>query len=682
MRTAYTVFLLLFLELPTFYGYEEKEFQCLPMSLSLPSTFICNGILDCPWPADDGSSEDLADESTEICAPAPFLLEDIGLQISDVTSTSVQLTWSKDITRISDHSLKVAGYFVTGKSEPHSFQNSISGRLQSYLAQWLKPWTDYTFIVRPYYTDRGVPRTSYKLGRAASVSVRTLPSEPEAPELVSLLSAQQRNIVLNIVGPSSWNSVPIGFHVHWEAIGDSRGPQGELEVPLPADWSPSGSALNITLPLQGGYDYRVSVRARGGPIIGDESLGPAYDVDVNVPLDSYEVSANVLDHSTVAISWRASEPVDIFKLSVYIDSGEDVYDIFAIRKFEGSQKASSRRTVLLTDLQPWRYYMASLEGCSAEICSAAVNTTFKTPARDIPAVVVTHIGSTSTSSFDLAWTFPQNDSRLYDGFSVEYCPEKLAACFVVYTEEKKLTVEGLDPASKVGVEVRAQFKGTDGRMLLGPAARASITTWKDVPDLQVTQEAYTEDSFGTFFLRWRCFNGSLEYFQYWTQGEKNWTNCSDSSDCDVTVNDGRTAAFSSGYIRLTPQVPPHDLKIRVRGCNLHGCGQVQSFSGNSRAKDHPSLSGATVTRREHGATIKWTSPNFIHGGVEATWHCNEKRTLHRRREPHGDYYYSSNGSRGTIGVPANATQCKFVVRAYKEMRGILYYGPPIEPTLE
>ncbi|KAH6919766.1 hypothetical protein HPB50_029246 [Hyalomma asiaticum] len=139
--------------------------------------------------------------------------------------------------------------------------------------------------------------------------------------------------------------------------------------------------------------------------------------------------------------------------------GEDVYDIFAIRKFEGSQKASSRRTVLLTDLQPWRYYMASLE--------------------DIPAVVVTHIGSTSTSSFDLAWTFPQNDSRLYDGFSVEYCPEKLAACFVVYTEEKKLTVEGLDPASKVGVEVRAQFKGTDGRMLLGPAARASITTWKD-----------------------------------------------------------------------------------------------------------------------------------------------------------------------------------------------------------
>ncbi|KAH6948475.1 hypothetical protein HPB50_024814 [Hyalomma asiaticum] len=285
MRALFTASMFLLVEL-TSYGYEEKDFQCPHTNISVPSTFVCNGFTDCTLPSNVSSGEDLSDEATEICAPVALLHDDIQLQSSHVTNTSVQLTWSKATTRISNHNLKLAGYFVTGKSNTHSFQNSISGRLQSYLAQWLKPWTDYTLIVRPYYTDRGVPRTSYKLGRAAAVSVRTLPSEPEAPELVSLLSAKQRNVVLNIVGPPSWNGIPGGFHVLWEAISESRGPQGKLDVPLSAEWAPSVNALNITLPLPGGYSYRVSVSARSMSESGDEYLGSEHDVDVSVALDT------------------------------------------------------------------------------------------------------------------------------------------------------------------------------------------------------------------------------------------------------------------------------------------------------------------------------------------------------------------------------------------------------------
>ncbi|XP_049516785.1 uncharacterized protein LOC125942620 isoform X2 [Dermacentor silvarum] len=312
MRTACVALLVLFLG-STSCGYDEKDFQCPHTGMSVPTTSVCNGLLDCTLPSDIRSGDDLSDESAEICAPTPFLDNEVVFQIRDITSTSAQLSWSKATTRFSNHSLKLAGYFLTGKSEPHLFHNTISGRLHSYHAPSLKPWTQYTFILRPYYTESGKPQTSYKIGRAASVSAWTLSAEPEAPSLVSVLSAQQHNVVLNIVGPPTWNSDPVGFHVQWEAIRDYRGPRGRLSVPLPADWSPVENTLNVTIPLPGGHDYRLLVSARGTDSANGNRTGPALDVDVSVPLDSYEISAYVIDSSRAVISWRASGVVEVFK---------------------------------------------------------------------------------------------------------------------------------------------------------------------------------------------------------------------------------------------------------------------------------------------------------------------------------------------------------------------------------
>lgn len=316
MRTVCVVFLVLFLDSASS-GHEEKDFQCPHTGVLVPTTSVCDGLLDCILPSGVSSVDGLSDESTEICAPTPFLDNEILLQSRDVTSTSAQLSWSKATTHVSNHSLKLAGYFVTGKSEPHAFHNTISGRLHSYQAQWLKPWTHYSLILRPFYTESGKPQASYKIGRAASVNVLTLSSEPEAPGLVSVLSAQQRNVVLNIVGPPTWNSDPVGFHVRWEAISDRRGPHGELSVPLPADWSPMENTLNVTIPLPGGHDYRIFVSARGADSASGDRSGPAIDVDVSVPLDSYEISAHLVDSRKAVVSWRASELVELFKLTVY-----------------------------------------------------------------------------------------------------------------------------------------------------------------------------------------------------------------------------------------------------------------------------------------------------------------------------------------------------------------------------
>lgn len=259
-------------------SYNERDFDCRPKGARIPTTSVCDGVLDCKR---DG---DFSDENETICAPAPYLKKDVSLVVSEVTNTSLVLSWSKATTKVSSHSLELAGYFVTARSEAHLFQNTVSQGLRTHQVQGLKPWSQYTLITRPFYTGSGKPESSYKVGRAASVFVTTLPSAPGAPGLVSVLSAQQRNVALNIVGPSLWNSDALGFHVRWEPTGQGRGPSEELDVSLDENWSLEKNSLNATLPLQGGWNYRVYVSAVGAGTSGATLKSPELEVEISVPL--------------------------------------------------------------------------------------------------------------------------------------------------------------------------------------------------------------------------------------------------------------------------------------------------------------------------------------------------------------------------------------------------------------
>ncbi|XP_075539964.1 uncharacterized protein LOC142574842 [Dermacentor variabilis] len=287
MRTTYVALLLL-----RFYAscYEEKDFSCLHGGVLIPTTSVCNGVLDCAPPPGTSGSDDHSDESSDMCAPGHLLDTEIFFPNPDITSTSVQLSWSLITMNLQNRStMKLAGYFLTGKSAPHSFQNVVSGRVHSYNVQWLKPWTNYTLILRPFYTEDGKPQTTYRIGKAATVNFRTSVMVPDAPDLVSVLSARRRDVTLNVVGPPAWNSDPVGFHVRWDATSEFDGPRGEIFVTLPLDWSPVENALNVTLSLPGGMDYRVSVVAVGTDGSGERLEGPQQEVDVNVPLGEHRL---------------------------------------------------------------------------------------------------------------------------------------------------------------------------------------------------------------------------------------------------------------------------------------------------------------------------------------------------------------------------------------------------------
>ncbi|XP_077541378.1 uncharacterized protein LOC144153605 isoform X2 [Haemaphysalis longicornis] len=564
-------------------SYDERDFACEPGDARIPTTSVCDGVLDCTSDADAAGDDGLSDESGKICAPAPYLERGFSVVATEVTNSSLVLSWSKVTTKVTNYSLELAGFFVTGRSEPHSFQNTVSRRLRAYQVQWLKPWTQYTLIMRPFYTETGKPQSSYKVGRAASVAATTLPSAPEVPGLVSVLSAQQRNVALSIVGPSSWNSDALAFRVRWEPTGRGRGSRGELDMSLDEDWSPEENSLNATLPLQGGWDYRVYVSAVGAGTSGATLEGPELEVEVSVPLDSYEISVYSVQSNSAVLSWRSSQPADVFKVTVAEVSPEGSTFNNHSYKFDGTQKNSARHTIAVTGLKPWSYYVAILEGCSADACSESVNTTFVTPFEGTPWLRITRVESTSPSSFEIAWTFESSDSRLYEGFRVQFCTgsHEGGTCFVTQTREQKFTAQELEPSTTYYIGVSPRYRTSQGALWLGPPARASIETWGHVPVLTVSQQGSIDDGFGTSLLAWTCVNSSVSHLQYQLDGQGDWTTCNDSADCDFTVEHASTAALAKGFLRLTHHRENGNVNVAIRGCNGHGCGLERRVSLNA-----------------------------------------------------------------------------------------------------
>ncbi|XP_037515605.2 uncharacterized protein LOC119392307 [Rhipicephalus sanguineus] len=665
--------LLVFVVTTTGHRYEEKDFMC--NGTFLRATSVCDGILDCSEP-DDISN----DESPDICAPSPYLEWEASLVVRNVTSTSVQLSWAMTTADDSEDSLLLAGYFLTGKSEPHSFQNTIPGQLLSHHLQWLKPWTEYTVILRPFYTETGRPHRQYKVGKAASVQVQTLSSVPEVPSLVSVVSAQQRNVVLNIVGPSAWNSAPIGFYLQWEDVSESRGPRGSVEALLTEDWSPEENALNVTLPLQGGTDYQISVRAAGRDSQGKIVWGPELEVEVSVTLGSYDISAYPVNSSGAIISWRASQAADIFLVTVHTDLGNDNIRHHTSLEFNGTGKTSSRYTALVNNLQPWKRYVVTLEGCSENVCNESVSTTFDTLPEDFPSPALTKVAATSNSSFEVAWTFPQDDTRLYNGFRVLYCLNDQDTCFALYTTENNVTVQGLAPNSTFKIYVQAQLTNSDGRPLLAPATTASITTWSDLPVLHAKYAGNIQEN-DACLLQWTCSNSTIGYLQYKTRVHDSWTTCKNTADCDVTFFHERTATSTSGYIRFGHEAQYGYEDVFVRACNDYGCGPESSVAVSAVATGPARLTTASVTPQGELAYVSvFASNKGRYDGIEVVWNCSDDegavytarilKTVYGMKTP----LHVSSG---------NAEKCAFNVSTYiDDQNGATYYSTPMQATRE
>lgn len=341
--------------------------------------------------------------------------------------------------------------------------------------------------------------------------------------------------------------------------------------------------------------------------------------------------------------------------------------------------------------------MVRLEGCTEDICNHAVNTTFGTLPDDALAPSVTRVEATGKSGFQIEWVFSQPDRRLHDGFRVRYCQKDALYCVLVHTQENNLTVHGLKPETAFDIEVRAQFRSTNNRPLLGPAGTADVTTWSNVPVAQVKYEANLQDAIDLYWLSWKCINSSFEYLQYKITDRGQWITCQDAAECECTVNYGRTQTSASGDLILTHQSLNED--IWVRCCNIHGCGtealvnsRISGYPfGSHGLSGHPSVSAVTVFRREKSAILKFDPPDqSSYSGFETTWSCkgdNEihqseisipKRIYYKFEPPYNQFHkYEQLRQTDISGLTANAEECEFFFSLYKDNTEGRYYSSPV-----
>ncbi|XP_077516997.1 uncharacterized protein LOC144127896 isoform X2 [Amblyomma americanum] len=449
----------------------------------------------------------------------------------------------------------------------------------------------------------------------------------QEPRFISVLSSEQRNVVVNIVGPSSWNGDPVGFYVIWKATSEHYGPRGELDIPLTRDVN----AVNATLPLPGGMVYRISVSCVVTDASGAKVRGPVLEVEENVPVVGYDVWAYAVDSTQAVVSWRASKPVEIFKVTVYIDEGRDDFRVFSSEKFDGKHTTTTQSFVV-TNLQAWGYYEVRLEGCSVENCSKAVKTALRTPPQVIPKPSISRAEATGTSSFELAWLFPHSDVRLFNGFRVRYCPINVTGCVLVYTNERIVNVAGLKPDSTVRIEVQAVFIDSAGKEVLGPEATSSVKTWSNLPLVYIEKGLNIQDDVSTCFIYWRCTNSSVDYLEYRFNRNEPWRTCNASSNCDVTVKYGSTVAQTSGYVRVTHRDKSLDY-ASLRCCNSYGCGEGRTILVSSPVTGPSSITGVTVTAKGRTALLQWDhSGPRSYSGVEVRWTCKGDKAVQYNRE--------------------------------------------------
>lgn len=362
-------------------------------------------------------------------------------------------------------------------------------------------------------------------------------------------------------------------------------------------------------------------------------------------------------------------------------------------KFDGTQKNSARHTIAVTGLKPWSYYVAILEGCSADACSESVNTTFVTPFQGTPWLRITRVESTSPSSFEIAWRFESSDSRLYEGFRVQFCTgsHEGGTCFVTHTREQKFTAQELEPSTTYYIGVSPRYRTSQGALWLGPPARASIETWGHVPVLTVSQQGSIDDGFGTSLLAWTCVNSSVSHLQYQLDGQGDWTTCNDSADCDVTVEHASTAALAKGFLRLTHHRENGNVNVAIRGCNGHGCGLEMRVNLNTHNAAYFRTPVVTVTWQEGDAHMECDEPpHGYHRGLEILWKCGAGAGIYRKQRLQGNnnyynnYYPYPHQDRCTTqiyGLPEGAQDCELSVARYEQSDERTYYGPPVQVPL-
>ncbi|KAL1446627.1 hypothetical protein MTO96_028791 [Rhipicephalus appendiculatus] len=389
-------------------SYEEKDIPCESGRKLVPSFKICDGSPDCSG------------------TPPPRHLLQRTPQFTSLAHAngSLQLSWTWSVPPSSE----LAGYYLRGASQDHTFQTTLSPLLDGYTPECLRGYTQYNITLRPFYAIDGQP----KVGKATRLIVRTPSTEPDAPTDIvrqSHTGRRQDNageLAVTIIEPMSWNSKPVGFRLRWEPNEQSSEPAKDFNLPL--DAPDRKKDLDVKLPLKPGREYRLFASARGVGDFGEDLVGPETSVTMEAP-----PAAETIDPTSVIISWHAASPVRMFVISrsfytpvkipdrTWSTCDDDETDdrpciqrhVLNYREdmrletstvvLDGSTQESSSYSLPLLNLSSSVDYTVKVKACGAKLCSNEVTTVFTTPPSAIPTPIITTLLSNDTSSIYLEW---------------------------------------------------------------------------------------------------------------------------------------------------------------------------------------------------------------------------------------------------------------------------------------
>ncbi|XP_040067113.2 contactin-1 [Ixodes scapularis] len=336
---------------------------------------------------------------------------------------------------------------------------------------------------------------------------------------------------------------------------------------------------------------------------------------------------------------------------------------------------SSVRSVIVDKLPPSTICTVKLEACSLDGCSGSLTTSAVTKPIAILEPLITGVSSNSTSSFQVTWTFPNRDADYYDGFLVLYC-SSASSCRESYTSANSICVNNLSPDTIFDIQVRASIKRTDGRVELGPAAAAQVTTWKEVPLAPGLKVRASEGTSNALVLFWTFVNSTVDYLQV-SMEENIWTNCSDDIGCDMAAMYGSRPEFKSGFIRLKNLVPYTTYSVAIRGCNDAGCGEESNVKVRTGMAAPREPVGLQISLQDSTLIIvTWQHPSVPAGplsGYIASWQCPHSEKRNR---------FVEKAEVSLYDLPQNGFNCTLWVSGFnKTPEGRLLVGPATSLSL-
>ncbi|CAN8019502.1 unnamed protein product [Ixodes persulcatus] len=685
-------------------SFTEKPFECpRDRGLILPSTMICDGQPQCSDPFRE-------DERNHACAPRDYLLRNLTLKASNTTKNYTFLEWSsgEEPETVRASSLKFGGYFLTAKSFDHLIERKLSSELKTFILTDLKAWTEYNITLRRFYIsvveEEILPM---KIGRAATVTIRTNPSEPDVPKDVRIVLSEKRKLLLEIKSPEFWNGPPSKYRIRWEPKDPGRGSRGYKDIDIASTWTPKQKWTTANVTLEPGLQYKVFVSAQNSISTGISFWGPEYANEVaTIPLDPFDLVAESLTPTEVLISWRSTGPSEYFQVKVKdANSAGDAFDHILSNSngeehfharviVDSEQLASSEQSIMVDDLLPSRNYTVELLACTSNECSGKLTAKVITKPTFTPKPNITRVTS-NLNSFVVSWTFPQDESGYYDGFQVHYCREPLL-CQETYTYVNLLNVSNLTPNSTYDVEVRVRIKHVDGRVELGPLATVQVKTWSELPQEPGLDIRAPGASANSVLLSWVFINSSVTQLQFLCKRYRrespaserlpnpspeekvSWTNCSSHAGCSAVVIGGGTPSFKTGFLSLKKLRPFTKYNISVRGCNNAGCGGETTLPAETSVSAPSAPRELAVSKHErNGTLVVWEKPLEPAGninGYTVARRCPNGERL--STVVPGDVLRASLG-----GLPLGGANCTFWVTAFNEnSEGHLLLGRAAEIT--